>query len=74
VRSGDGWLSRSPVPDATQVWTLATASGWWTIKNNNSNRLLEIAGASTADGAAAQQRTANGSATQQWRLVKEGIQ
>jgi len=36
--------------------------------------MLEIEGGSTADGAAAQQWTSNGSTWQQWRLVREGIQ
>jgi len=36
--------------------------------------MLEIEGGSTADGAAAQQCTSNGSTWQQWRLVREGIQ
>jgi hypothetical protein len=44
------------------------------LLNANNGKPLEIAGSSTADGAFAQQRTADGSATQQWRLVREGIQ
>lgn len=48
--------------------------GWWTFKNANSGKMLEIEGGSTADGAVAQQWTSNGSTWQQWRLVREGIQ
>ncbi|WP_231938415.1 RICIN domain-containing protein [Arthrobacter sp. B6] len=64
----------SPTGHPTQVWSPTVSGGWWKLANVNSGKLLEIAGTSTTDGAAAQQYTANGFTCQEWKLTREGIQ
>ncbi|MGY1498619.1 RICIN domain-containing protein [Streptomyces sp. QTS52] len=44
------------------------STGYYRLVSVNSGKALEVAGSSTADGAAVVQRTDNGAANQQWRL------
>lgn len=46
------------------------SNGYYCILNVNSNRAIEVAGASTADGAKLQQNQYRGDLNQQWQLVK----
>ncbi|MES2308392.1 MAG: sialate O-acetylesterase [Verrucomicrobiota bacterium] len=47
------------------------ADGIYTIKNSNSNLMLDIAGASKASGAQAVQTVANSTSNQQWRITEQ---
>ncbi|OWR28270.1 endoglucanase [Saccharibacillus sp. O23] len=46
--------------------------GYWSIVNVNSGKAVEVAGASTADGAKLQQGDYTGAPAQQWKFVKVG--
>lgn len=44
-------------------------NGYYSIINVNSNKAIEVANASTADGAVLQQNTYTGATNQQWKFV-----
>ncbi|MDQ0656404.1 RICIN domain-containing protein [Paenibacillus sp. W2I17] len=44
-------------------------NGYWSIINVNSNKAIEVANASTSDGAMLQQNTYTGATNQQWKFV-----
>lgn len=44
-------------------------NGYWSIINVNSNKAIEVANASTSDGAKLQQNTYTGATNQQWKFV-----
>jgi hypothetical protein len=60
-------------PAATeQLWRLtALGNSYYKVINLNSNRLLEVAGGSSATGAVLQQWDDNGGGHQQWKLVPQ---
>lgn len=62
------------VPQSGECGSVLGCGGYWTLTNANSGKVLEIAGGSTADDAAAQPYTSNGGTNQQWQLIREGIQ
>ncbi|WP_270170644.1 RICIN domain-containing protein [Paenibacillus sp. SYP-B4298] len=45
------------------------SNGYWSILNMNSNKAVEVAGSSTANGALIQQNLYRGNLNQQWQLV-----
>src|SRR6478609_66702 len=47
-------------------------SAWYNIVNHNSGKVLDICGASTADGACVQQYTNSGGQNQQFQFVDAG--
>ncbi len=47
-------------------------SAWYTIVNRNSGKVIDICGASTADGACVQQYTSSGGTNQQFQFVDSG--
>ncbi|WP_235191860.1 RICIN domain-containing protein [Paenibacillus sp. FSL R7-277] len=49
---------------------LSNGNGYWSILNVNSNKAVEVTGASTADGAKLQQNLYRGDLHQQWKLVQ----
>ncbi|WP_160031530.1 RICIN domain-containing protein [Paenibacillus sp. An7] len=55
---------------AQQFRLIKLSSGYWSILNMNSNKAVEVAGSSTADGAKLQQNLYRGNLNQQWQLVK----
>lgn len=56
-----------------QRWILQTdVNGWFNLVNAQSRLCLDVTGASTADGAPAQQWYCNGGANQQWGLHYDG--
>jgi hypothetical protein len=64
---------------AAVVLTPGTASGatvdpgaWYVLVNRNSGKALDVAGASTADGAAIHQWSRHDGANQQWQFVDSG--
>ncbi|MBP5910789.1 RICIN domain-containing protein, partial [Streptomyces sp. LBUM 1478] len=53
-----------------QLWKkTAVIGGYVTYTNVNSGKCLQVAGASTANGAALEQSTCNAGANQQWMVV-----
>jgi arabinan endo-1,5-alpha-L-arabinosidase len=53
-----------------QLWTrAAVVGGYLTFTNVNSGKCLEVAGASTANGAALDQSTCTSGTNQQWMVV-----
>ncbi len=50
----------------------STSTGYNKIVNRNSGKVLDVTGASTADGATIEQWTDNGGQNQQWSLVSVG--
>jgi hypothetical protein len=54
---------------AQQFRLIRLSNGYWSILNVNSNKAVEVAGASTADGAKLQQNMYRGDNHQQWSLV-----
>ncbi|WP_260866950.1 RICIN domain-containing protein [Paenibacillus sp. Y412MC10] len=55
---------------AQQFRLIKLSNGYWSILNVNSNKAVEVAGASSADGAKLQQNLYRGDLNQQWQLVK----
>lgn len=55
---------------AQQFRLIKLSNGYWSILNVNSNKAVEVAGASSADGAKLQQNLYRGNPNQQWQLVK----
>lgn len=55
---------------AQQFRLIKLSSGYWSILNMNSNKAVEVAGSSTADGAKLQQNLYRGNLNQQWQLIK----
>jgi hypothetical protein len=47
-------------------------SAWYVLVNRNSGKAMDVAGASTADGAVVQQWTRHDGANQQWQFVDSG--
>lgn len=67
--------------EAIQLWSdlsnnaqkfrlIKLSNGYWSIINVNSGKAVEVAGASTTDGAKLQQNSYRGDLNQQWQLVK----
>ncbi len=57
----------------TQQWQLTgDGSGWLTIANAGSRKVLDVPGGSTATGTQLEQWTPNGGANQQWQLRPNG--
>ena len=63
-----GALGQATAASAADVDT----SAWYVLVNRQSGKVLDVAGTSTADGAAIQQWTRNDGAWQQWRFVDSG--
>ena len=63
-----GTLGPATAASAADVDT----SAWYVLVNRQSGKVLDVAGTSTADGAAIQQWTRNDGAWQQWRFVDSG--
>ena len=55
---------------AQQFRLIKLSNGYWSILNVNSNKAVEVPGASSADGAKLQQNLYRGDLNQQWQLVK----
>ncbi len=55
---------------AQQFRLIKLSNGYWSILNVNSNKAVEVAGASSSDGAKLQQNLYRGNPNQQWQLVK----
>ncbi len=55
---------------AQQFRLIKLSNGYWSILNMNSNKAVEVTGASSADGAKLQQNLYRGDLNQQWQLVK----
>lgn len=55
---------------AQQFRLIKLSNGYWSILNVNSNKAVEVTGASTTDGAKLQQNLYRGDLNQQWELVK----
>lgn len=58
--------------DTLRVWRTAGLDPQFQISNRNSGKLLEVTGASLADGAAVGQWGPTGNATQRWTLTPTG--
>ncbi len=68
---GTYWDERQAL---NQVWYLEYASdGWFYIRNQYSSYCLEVASASTDDGANIQQYEYRGGKSQQWRFIPAGV-
>jgi hypothetical protein len=62
-------ISSSYTASATQQWQLtASTSGWLTLTNVGSGKVLDVPGASTSTGVQLEQWTATGGTNQQWQL------
>jgi O-glycosyl hydrolase len=58
---------------ASQQWQLTgNGSGWLTVTNVGSGKVLDVPGASTSPGTQLEQWTANGGTNQQWQLRPNG--
>lgn len=55
---------------AQQFRLIKLSNGYWSLLNVNSNKAVEVTGASTADGAKLQQNLYRGDLHQQWKLVQ----
>jgi hypothetical protein len=66
--------TRTPTPGGpTPTRTPTPGAGTtYTIRNRNSNKCLEVAGSSTADGGNVQQFACNGGNNQRWRVIDLG--
>jgi hypothetical protein len=55
---------------AQQFRLIKLSNGYWSILNVNSNKAVEVANSSSADGALIQQNMYRGDLHQQWDLIR----
>ena len=68
--AGEQAVQRICLDQKKQQWTLGSVAGGYSIVNGASGRCLEVAGASTADGAAVVEAACTGAAQQIWTTVE----